>query len=146
MARLGTSASGGIVSIQDTQGAPLTSVGGALNVNVVGSSAATIAQYAAIDSVPIGQTSDILSYVVPVDKILYLSHINMSSTSVCALEIYINGALNGVVRMSYASSYTNTFTYNGFPVPAGVEVLIKGTNFSRDDLATFNVTMIGDLQ
>lgn len=142
MARLGTSSSGGVVSIQGTDGSPITTTGGAINVAV---SAPNLVQYSETDNIAIGSSSDVLSYTVPPGNSLSLGRVMVSATSVSSFQCMIDGSAVGVVRLGYAGTYNETFIFDGYALAAGTTLLIRATNFSQNDLATFNVTMIGSL-
>ncbi len=147
MGRVTSSSSGGNVNIQDTYGNPLTSTGGSLNVNITGDSASSTAilHYAEVDSVAMGGTSTILTYTVPAGKTLTFNKINVSSTSICSFELDINGSTSQILRVGFGGPYNEVFDLTGYSVPTGTVVLIKGTNFSQNDLATFDATLIGSL-
>lgn len=147
MARIASSSSGGNVNIQDSAGNALTSTSGSLNVNITGDAVTStpVLVYAEVDSVAMGASSNIISYTVPAGKTFTFSTVNVSSTSICSFEVDINSVAIGVMRISYGANYNDVFDYTGYSVPTGTVILIQGTNFSQNDLATFNVTLIGSL-
>lgn len=147
MGRVTSSSTGGNVNIQDTLGNPLSSTSGSLNVNVTGTApgGAPILVYGEVDSIVIGASSTVLTYTVPAGKTLTLGKISVSSSSVSTFELDINGTTSGLIRIAYGANYNQVFDYTGYSVPTGTIILIKGTNFSQNDLATFNTTLIGSL-
>lgn len=145
MARLGQSSSGGLVSIQDTNGNPLTSTGGALNVNVSSSAPGTgINVYNEVTGVPINVSAIVLSYTVPVGNTLNLSQIEFSSDSICTAFVTIDSVVNDKKRVYY-SVFNLSFDYYNIYISSGSVVTIQATNNTQMGSASFNATLKGIL-
>lgn len=145
MGRVTSSSSGGNVRIADSDGNPLTSTGGALDVNVTSTAGITLLEYAQVDSVALGASADILTYTVPIGKTLILNNIMTSSDCIGNIELVIDGVIKGLQRLGYAGSYNAQFELSSFEVAAGLIVLIRGTNMSLNSLATYDATLNGTL-
>lgn len=144
MARISTSSSGGNVNIQDTSGNAINSTSGALDVNVVsgGVSGVPVAIYQASTGVAMGATSMVFSYTVPIDTILAINNISISSDSVSEWDVEINNVLNAKKRISYLQ-WNEAFQYGGYQLQSGDSIKVFGINNSTQGVAEFNVTLIG---
>lgn len=146
MGRLTSSSSGGNVSIVGGGNQATVNADGSLDVHVVGgTNSANLSAYAESDNIAIGASVDVLTYTVPMGQTLKLNRINLSSDNISSFLITVDGITNGVIRLSYGTSYNASFNYEGLELAAGTVLVVNATNFSPNDLATFNVTMIGSL-
>lgn len=144
MARISTSSSGGVVSIQDTNGSPITATGGSINVNVTGSDAigADISVYNEVTSVPMGSSVTVLTYTVPVGQTLSLSEVSCSSDSIGTIELGFDAITNAKSRFSYLM-YNVDFSYGKHISAAGTVITVVATNNSLQGVASFNATLKG---
>lgn len=152
MARIGRSSSGGNVNIQDTNGLPLTSSEGGLDVNVISSTPSfpqeTLSTYSEVDSVAAGSSITILSYTVPIGQTLYLNKILVSSDQIAQMDLEFNSVINARKRLSY-TLFNETFDYSlngnigGYQLIAGTIITVIGTNLSTTGPANFNATLQG---
>lgn len=152
MGRVTSSSSSGTVSIQGTDGGPITATDGAVNVNVVSTAPSlpteTLSIYAEVDGVALGASSIVLSYTVPVDMNLYLNKVLVSSDSIAQFDLEFDGVTNARKRISY-TGFNETFDYSlngeigGYKVVSGTVITIVGTNQSPNGPASFNVTLQG---
>jgi len=148
MSRISTSSTGGNVNIQDTNGNPLNSTSGALDVNIVSSvsSGTTLSQYNEVTNVAIGSSTTVLTYTVPAASTLNLTRIDFSSDSVALVEVEFNSAINAKRRIYY-TDFNTRFEYNntqgGYQLAAGTVVTVVATNNSLNSVASFNATLQG---
>lgn len=155
MSRITSSSTTGTVSIQDTNGNPLTSGDGALNVNVVSTTPSfpqeTLSTYSEVDSVAMGASVTILTYTVPVGLTLYLNKVLVSSSGIATMDLEFDATINARKRISY-TSFNETFDYSlngnigGFKLVSGTVLVVIGTNLSQTGPADFNATLQGVLQ
>lgn len=146
MSRISTSSSGGNVNIQGTDGSPITTTGGALDVNVVSSASSTaMCLYNETTGVAMGASTSILTYTVPSGKTLSLNRLLMSSDSISTIEVDINGVANAKARICY-TNYNITLDYNDLLLSAGTVITLMATNNSLQGAASFNATLQGALQ
>lgn len=135
-----------IVRIEDTAGNPLTSVNGALNVNVVSSSPTTgteIIDYNEVTSVASGIETTVLTYTVPGTNDFYLQLISSAASNVSTYRVYRNGI---VIDKQYGAwtQYNFSFDYRsnddltpGFKLAPGDIILVTAIHTSPS-LASFN--------
>lgn len=151
MARIGRSSSGGNVNIQDTNGNPITSSSGSLNVNIgSGVIYTTYSQYGEQDNVAQNASEIIITYTTPSTGIFYLTKILYSSDGIGQIEVQLNSATLSIQRLSYGT-YNGDFDYSfspvpGINIPASTIITILGTNTSPNGPSTFNATLIGVVQ
>lgn len=147
MSRVQSSSSASTVGIKDAAGNPLTSTGGALDVNVVSSAAngITLSNYNEVTNVAMGATVSILSYTVPSGQTLNVSQILTSSDSIGIVVIELDGIINSKIRFSYATGYNESLNYYNYEAVAGTVLNIFGTNSSLQGVASFNATLQGVL-
>lgn len=146
MARISTSSSGGVVSIQDTNGNPITSSSGAINVNVINTGVAgvSISLYNEVSSIAMGASSNILTYTVPINQIFTLKRINISSDSISTIELDLNGTTNSKGRITY-TQFNLSMIYDSYQVISGTVITLIATNNSLQGVASFNATLQGVL-
>jgi hypothetical protein len=146
MARISTSSTGGNVNIQDTDGNPIYSSNGALDVNVVstGAGGSAISAYNEITNVAMGSSATVLTYTVPTGKTLSISRVLMSSDSIGIIEVDIAGSANAKGRFSY-TAYNIDFEYDGYQIASGTVITVVATNSSLQGVASFNATLQGTL-
>lgn len=152
MARIGRSSSGGNVNIQDTNGLPLTSSGGGLDVNVISSTPSfpqeTLSNYSEVSDVAAGATITVLTYTVPSGLTLYLNKILVSCDQISQIDLEFDGSTNARKRLSY-TLFNETFDYSlngnigGYKLISGTIVTVIGTNLNGSDTANFNATLQG---
>lgn len=153
MSRISRSSSGGSVNIQDTNGSPITSTSGSLNVNVVGGTTAvytTYNQYGEQDNIAQNAEQTILTYTTPTTGIFYLTKILYSSDSISQIEVQLNGTTLSIDRLGYGT-YNGDFDYSfsivpGINVPSSTTITVLGTNTSPNGPSTINATLIGVTQ
>lgn len=146
MARVTSSSSGGTVSIQDSAGNPLTSVGGALNVNITSAPVTNvnvIESYNEVTNVASGIETTVTSYTNNGATTSYLQRIEGSGTNVSEYRLYKNAT---VINKKY-SSYTEfnvAFEYTvgnslalGLKVDPGETIYLKAIQ-NRPSTASFN--------
>lgn len=105
MARISTSSTGGNVNIQDTNGNPITSTGGALNVNatISGATGFSVLTPGTPTQVSIGTTSSTLIAANP--NRLY-AHIVNNSGQPIYIQYSVSAALNQGIKLPPGSFYT----------------------------------------
>jgi hypothetical protein len=123
---------------------------GSINVNVINSITGTaVSQYFEVDGVALGGSVTVFTYTVPLGMTLYLDRIDFSSDSVSEFDFSIGGSLNKKRRLTW-THFNDTFEYtlggSGYPIATGTVLLLTATNFSVNNLATFNATLQGTLQ
>lgn len=145
MSRVTSSSSTGTVSIQDTNGNPITSTDGALNVTVSGSvgvSYTLIPTYNEITNVASGIESTIVTYTVPLTNSFFLTKILTSGTDVAEFRLYLNST---IIDKRYTSftEYNTKFEFDvasqatGLKLNAG-DVLVVTAIQNRADTCNFN--------
>lgn len=103
MARIGTSSSGGVVSIQDTTGNPITATDGALNVNVETEKGFINLTPGTPTQIPVGTFSTLLMDVNPNRK---YAHIFNNSGQTIYIQYSSSAALNQGIKLTNGSFYT----------------------------------------
>jgi len=146
MARISSSSSTGILSIQDSNGNPITASGGSLNVNITGSASTGtfISEYNEVTAVAIAASANVLTYTVPPGQTLALSRVLVSSDSVATVQITFDSAINAKERLTF-TSFNTTFTYDAYPLAAGTVITLTAINNSAQGPASFNATLQGVL-
>jgi hypothetical protein len=105
MARIGTSSTGGNVNIQDTNGNPLNSVNGALNVNIEGvnPNQNSVLIYNAESAVAVGVTTTVATYTAPASpKVACLLLVSVGGTNVA--QWTITNSSSGIYDQNYTSA------------------------------------------
>jgi hypothetical protein len=94
--------------------------------------------------------NEIISYTVPVGKILNLDKIETSGDNVAKYTVKINGQVNKVARANIAASFNVNFNYNSVRLIEGetisVEVEHFGTIGGLGNNPDFNATIEGKLK
>lgn len=150
MSKVQSSSSASTVSIKDTAGNILTSTGGALDVNIVGSGTSGTQQslYNEITGVPNGVTTDVLSYTVPVGKSLYLARIEVSGDNIATYTVLINNIVNSTQRSYFGAPLNLKFDYSdatpqgGFEIPTGINIKVQVVH-SRPYAGAFEARLQG---
>jgi len=147
MSRVTSSASGGLVQIQDTSGNSINSTGGSLNVNVTRTSVlgTVVSMFSSTSGVAMGSSSLVFSYTVPSGTLLSLSTVMISSDSVSQWDIQFNSVLNARKRLTYGL-WNDVFNYDNYVLNSGDSIKIIATNNSQESVAEFDVTLIGNSQ
>lgn len=150
MARVTSSSSTGTVSIQDSSGNPLTSVGGALNVNVTSAPVTDInvlENYNEVTNVVSGIETTITSYTNNGTTISYLQRIEGGGTNVSEYRLYKNTI---IINKKYSSftEFNVTFEYTvgnslalGLSIAPGDTIYLK-TIQNRPSTANFNGSIL----
>lgn len=140
MARVTSSSATGTANIFDSQGNPLTSVDGALNVNIAseapGAAYGTSLTYNEVTNVPVNVETLVAQYTASSDPLVtsYLILIASTGSNISEHRIYING---GVVDKQYAyyTQFSLEFDYRtpsafipGIKLPLGATVQVKAIN------------------
>jgi len=105
MARIGTSSTGGNVNIQDTNGNPLNSVNGALNVNIEGvnPNQNSVLIYNAESAVAVGVTTTVATYTAPASPtVACLLLVSVGGTNVA--QWTITNSSSGIYDQNYTSA------------------------------------------
>lgn len=105
MARISTSSAGGNVNIQDTNGNPLTSTGGALNVNAVVTAGGGFSNLTpgTPTQISVGTSSTLLIAANP--NRLYAHVVNNSGETIF-IQYSVSAALNQGIRIPSRGFYT----------------------------------------
>lgn len=146
MARISTSSSGGNVNIQDTNGNPITSTGGSLNVNVTSSesSGTAVVTYNEITGLAINSSSTVLTYTVPPGNTLSLNRIDCSCDSIGIFIVTMNSTTTDKKRIYY-TDFNLSFEYNIY-ITEGTVITVSATNTSLTGTGSFNATLKGTLK
>jgi hypothetical protein len=134
----------GAIPIEDSAGNPLTSTGGALNVNISGGSNYTsISTYNEITNLAMGIETTIVSYTVPSGSSYYLQFIEASGQNLAEYHIYKNSSIIAKKYSSYTEFNVN-FDYKtgisstpGIFLTTGDVVYVKVLNVNNST-ADFN--------
>lgn len=136
------------VNISDAAGNPLTSTGGALNVNIEGAVAATVVNtYAEVTAVPVNVETTIVSYLVN-NANTYLQSVAASGSNIGDIKVYVNSTAIDK-RYLYYTGFNVFFDYKTFLASApgqlianGATIYVKGTNTGQSlDNCNFNATI-----
>lgn len=103
MARLGTSSSGGIVSIQDTNGNPISSTDGAIDVNVQSEEGFSSLASGSPGQIAIGTTSAVL---IAANVNRKYAHIVNNSSEAIFIQYSSAAALNQGIKLWPGTLYT----------------------------------------
>ena len=134
-----------LTNIQDTNGNPINSTGGALDVTIVSTTGNPVNAYNEVTSVAMSSTVTVLTYTVPAGNRLNLSSVLVSSDSVSTIVLNINSAVAGKARLTYGN-FNTVFNYaNGTQLVAGSTVTVTATNNSAQGAASFNAQLQGAL-
>lgn len=136
MSRISTSSSGGNVNIQDTNGNPLNSTGGSLDVNITSGFAVqdVIVSYNEVSAIAIGVETTINSYTAPFGKVSYLLSILGSGENRGQFNIYNNGILldkqyTNVTQLTAPFDYkTGASIVPGMVIAVGNTIAVKAIN------------------
>lgn len=146
MSRITSSSSGtSNVNISDSAGNPLTSTGGALDVNVLMNPGTAISVYNEITGVAIAATATVLNYTVPPGQILLVKRVLVSSDSKSTVVLNLDGSPNAKGRLYY-TQYNLTFNYGELEATSGTTITLVATNNSSESVASFNATLQGVIQ
>lgn len=140
MARISRSSSGGSVNIQDSDGNPITSTGGALDVNVE-TGGTPLTSYNEVTGVAMGASAAVLTYTVLPGQTLSISRVLISSDSISTIELQIDSVTQAKARLCY-TNYNLTLDYPD-SLAAGTVITVTATNNSNQGTASFNATLLG---
>jgi hypothetical protein len=127
---------GGDVNIFDSAGNPLTSTGGALNVNIGGITANSILVYNEQTSVAVGIETTIATYTAPVGKLAYLLWVFVAGQNVGQWKIYNNASV-------YDQKYTSASELNeNFDFQTGL-TSVPGQLIAVGNTLSITVNQIG---
>ncbi len=131
MSRISTSSSGGNVNIQDTNGNPLTSTGGALDVNITsgGSTSSTLIFNEVLSVVP-GLETTIISYTVPGPSTSILG-ISVSAQNIGEIRIYKNAQIIDKQYLYY-TGFNLEFNFFGYKLLTNDVLSVKVVNAGEE--------------
>lgn len=135
------------VDLHDGAGNPITSTGGALDVNVSGGAATIVNTYNEINSVPVAVETTIVSYLVN-NTISFLQSVSASGSNIGEIRVYVNATVIDK-RYLYYTSFNVYFDYKTFLTSApgnlianGSTIYVKGVNNGQSvDTCSFNATI-----
>lgn len=103
-----------------------------------------IYQYSEVNSLAASATTDLLSYTVPVDKMLRLQSIYVFGQNLGEYEILGDGSTIRKME-TYFTKFDDEFDFNGLEYNSGEIVNIVVTNKSSVMAANFTATLLGSL-
>lgn len=130
------------VNIHDSNGNPINSTSGSLDVTIV-NPGSSISFYNEITAVAMASTATILTYTVPAGLTLDLTRVLVSSDSVSVVEIEFNGIANSKQRLTF-TDFNTDFNY-AYKLTSGTVITVIGNNQSAQGVASFNATLQGIL-